>query len=291
MRLHASTLLALLLACGGETTPPPPDAGPVASDYDGTWLMTSMTLRDGSGTSITILRDGSPTAIRGDAVWLATTATTATLDVRQALTTDGLLASDIMHTVVQVMVEPDRWVLTASDGVSVFVPEAAGDHLVITSDPSDPRHTAPDPPSNVVLDRVAPWPMTFVGGWTLLSMQLVDRTIMMGACTDLGSGQWGKIGMEISIDNRLRFEREMTITTFSDDQCTAQTGAQGSVQRGMAEDADGKLQIWGIEEQRAEYQRFAYTIAGNEARLSRIECLPMPACVDEAPLVVTMRRH
>ncbi len=285
--------LLTLSACGDDGGSPNDaavDAGITATDVEGTWLMASLTLPD-QGTLVTLLRDGMPQGLRGDVVVTATGAATATLRVRQAILMDGLLASDIDAFDIPVVLEPDRWILTEPEGgVMVFTMALTGDHLVLTLDPDDPRVTATDPPHAIVLDRVTPWTTTTAGEWVLVSLTNASGTIPGDVCTAAGGG-WFKVHMAITISDRQMFERVMTTTSYSDDTCTTLVNTQTSAQLGYGEEEGGNvLRIWGVEDDNEEYLAFALSQASGALTLTRTACLPQPACEDEAPTRVVVRR-
>lgn len=292
-------LIGLVLiagGCGGDDGGGPDagvvDAAPIAGDFAGTWVMTSMTVPV-EGTLVTLLRDAEPRGLRGDAVFVATGASAGTLDVRQVVLEDGLIASEVWLTLADVTVEPGRWVVSEPAGkVTVFTTALAGDHLVLTLDPADPRTTAVDPPRTIVVDRVTPWTTTVVGAWDLVSMQLPDGTVTAGACTEVQPGSaWAVVTMDIAFSARLMFERSMTMTGYSDAACTVVTGTQTSVQTGYAEEEGGTvLRLWGREGDTREHLRFDLAVTGDAATLTRTACRPLPACEGETPLVVNVRR-
>lgn len=289
------------LGCGGGDSGPPQDAGPdappdapglTAGDFDGLWLMTSLTITDDAGVEQTLRRDGIAQAVRGDVVFTSADDDNGTIDVRQALLVNGLLAAEVMSITLDVTVEPDRWVLTDPDGgVIVLAAELAGDRLTLDLDEADPRNTADNPPRQIVLDRAEPWKKMVVGDWTLVSMTTPSGTLEAGECTEMDPGtSWALISMAIEFDSRLTFERTMEMQAFSDDQCTEPAGSMSSVQTGMAEDVDDTLSIWGLENGDAEFIEFTTEMAGDDLVLTRETCLPSPACEDEAPLEVVVRR-
>ncbi len=287
-------LAASLLACGDGT--PSPDAGIdapfTAEAYEGLWLMTSLTItRDGA--PVTLRRDGTSQSLRADVVLAAADAANATLSVRQAPLQGGLLASDVSHLVALAALEPTRWRITEPGGkVAVFTATGNADHLQLDRAAADPQHTSPDAPLQIVLDRAPPWGTTAVGDWDLVTMQLPDRLITAGACTELEAGQrWAKVTMVIRFSDRLLFVREMTTTQYSDAQCETLVGTSTSNQVGMTEHEGTTLRMWGLENGRAEFQAFTTTFTDDRAALTRTSCLPMPACNDTAPLEVAVRRR
>jgi hypothetical protein len=174
--------------------------------------------------------------------------------------------------------------------VIVFTMALTGDHLVLSLDPDDPRVTATDPPRAIVLDRVTPWTTTTVGDWVLVSLTNASGTITGDVCTAAG-GAWMKVHMAIAISDRQLFERVMTLTSYSDDACTTLVNTQTSTQVGYGEEAGGNvLRIWGVEADNEEYQAFALSQASGVLTLTRTACLPQPACEDEAPTSVVVRR-
>lgn len=284
MRTTLFLLALAVAACGDDGGSP--DAGPTATDYDGTWLISSVTL-PGTGT---LTRDGTPVAFRGDAVFRATSATTGTLDVRQVILRDGLIDSEVMAFTIGVTVEPGRWLLTETDGVSVYTAALTGEHLVLTLDAADPRTTSPDPATAIIVDRVAPWSTAVVGTWDLVSMTFTDRTIVAETCVALQPGVvWGRLSMKITFDVRLRFMRTMTTSTYSDEGCATLTGTQTALQTGLAEEEGGAaLRMWGVEDDRAEYISFSIAASDERMTLARTGCLPLPACEDDAPTTVVV---
>jgi len=290
-----AVLVAVASGCGGDDGGNPDaaiDAGPTAADFDGTWLMTSLTVATPSGP-VTLGRDGTPQGVRGDVVFGATGPAAATLSVRQAILADGLLGGEVDWFTVDVALEAGRWLLTdPDDEVLVFTTEVTGDHLVLTLDPTDPRLTATDPPSRIVLDRVTPWSTTTVGAWDLVSITLPAMgTVTAGTCTAAGGGG-AKIAMVVTFSERLLFQRVMTTTVYADAQCTTQTQLQTSTQTGYAEEeGDALLRMWGYENGEGEYQRFTMARAADVVTLTRTDCLPQPACATEAPTAVVVRRR
>lgn len=276
----------VLAACGDDSTPE-------AADYDGQWLMTELVVDD-DGSPLTLRRDGVAQGIRADIVFAATGPLTGTLDVRQVVLVDGLIAGPIAEPTGTVAVEPDRWVMTDPDGeVIVFATALDQDHLVLTHDPTDPRDTATDPPRSVTVDRVSPWSTTTVGSWDLVSITSDGTTIVAGTCLEVQAGtRWGKLTMVIEIGDRLLFSRVMTTTLYSDAACTAQTTQTTSTQTGYGEEeADATLRMWAVEGDRSEFQQFSIAVAGPSLTLTRTSCLPTPACLTSAPTEVVVRRR
>lgn len=277
--------LALASACG--------DDGVKASDYEGTWLIESMTVPTEAG-ELTLTRDGVPDAIRGDVVFTATGDTTATMNARQVLLVQGLPADQVSSTDLAVAVEEGRWVLTETDGVTVFdVMKHDGDALMLTVDLTDPRTTTTNPPREIMVRRVTPWGTACVGAWDLVSMTSAGGTITANVCTELVAGQrWGKLQMAVSFDGRLLFSRTMTMTTYADAACTSLVSTESSLQAGLAEeDAGAALRIWALEGDNAEHLAFTISEVGEVMTLTRTACLPMPSCASEAPTTVVVRRH
>lgn len=254
--------------------------------------MTSLTLA-GEGGPLTLRRDGAPNGLRADVVLTATGATSASLSVRQVLLEAGLLSDDVSHLVAQVALEPTRWRITEPEGkVAVFTATGTGDHLQLDRAATDPQHTSPDAPLQIVLDRVAPWTLTAAGRWDLVTMRLPDRTVTAGACAEVEPEQrWGKITMVIRFSDRLLFFREMTTTLYSDAQCETQLSTSTSIQVGMVEHEGTAFRMWGLENGRAEYQAFTIAFTDDRANLTRTACLPTPACTETAPLELTVRRR
>lgn len=275
--------LALAPACGG---------GVDAHDYDGTWLISSLTLAGESGP-VTLTRDGAPVSIRGDAVFAATSDTAATMKVRQLVLDEGLPANDVETPAVSVAVEEGRWILTESGEVSVFTTELEGEHLMLMLDPEDTRNTAADPPLEIMVDRVAPWSTACVGSWDLVSMTTSAGTITGNACTRAGD-RWFKPQMMISFDSRLLFQRILIITSYADAACTDLVDMQSTMQLGYAEEESGAaLRMWGVEPATAtaEYLAFSTAVAGDTMTLTRTACLPMPSCTTSAPTTVVVTRR
>ena len=294
--LHRALILAagaMLASCGGDDGTPVDAAvdASAAAEYQGLWLLTELVFDDG-GTPITVRRDGVTQALRGDAQFDATGAATGRLQVRQLLLASGLPASAVMSTTHDVVVEPGRWVLTdvASGDVTVFTTALTGDHLVLTHDAADPRDTAANPPRSVTVDRVAPWSTTMVGQWDLVSITFGGTTVIADSCYAPMPSTWVRMTMAITIDARLGFERVMTMRIFSDDTCTTQVDTTSSTQLGMAEEEGGlHARIWGVENDRREYQAFDLSHAGSDLVLTRTACLPSPDCDTTAPTEVVVR--
>jgi hypothetical protein len=106
----------------------------------------------------------------------------------------------------------------------------------------------------------------------------------------LGNG-WARLTMTVTITDRQLFERLMTITTYTDDQCTVQDQTSSSTQTGYGEEEGGTtLRIWGWEDGTGEYQAFSMALDAGVLTLTRTACLPQPDCEQTAPLQVVMRR-
>lgn len=296
--LSSFTLALTLLGCGGDPTVVVDaaitiDAPPMATDFEGMWLMTELVVDD-AGTPRTLRRDGVPQALRGDVLLTPTGPYTATLDLRQALLSEGLLVSPVFHDVDAVLLEPDRWVLTTGDGeVVVFTTARTGERLVLTHDATDPRDTATDPPRSLIVERVTPWSSALVGAWDLVSITTGGQTVTAGACTPTAIPElWLTLTMRIDISPRLLFTRVMTTRRYADRACTQLTNEQSSTQAGMGEEVDrSALRIWATEGQRSEYQAFDLAIASELVTLARTACLPSPACLESAPTQVVVRRR
>jgi len=287
MRTSKLILAALLLtaACGGDDIN--------ARDYDGLWLIMSMTVND-NGSPLTVTRDGTSQAVRGDVLWTGTGDTAATMQARQTLLVDGLMAGPVYQTDLTGLVEADRWVLTDEGGeVTVFTLAQDGDHMDLTLDPTDPRMTAVDPPTAISLHRVTPWSSTSVGDWDLVSITVGGQTLAADTCIEVQTGLvWGKITMVISIDDRLVFTRTMTSTAYSDANCTVQANQQVSVQAGYGEEeTDTTLRMWAYENGNAQFLEFSMAIAADVLTLTRTSCLPLPGCTDGTPTEVIVQRR
>lgn len=299
MRLATALAVIFTIGCGGTSSTPdagpdaPSDGGLTARDFDGFWLMTSLTIVDEGGVERTLKRDGIAQSIRADVQFASSGDDSGAIDVRQAVLVNGLLADEVMSMTLDVTVEPDRWLMTDPDGgVIVLAAELAGDRLTLDLDAADPRNTAENPPIQIVLERAEPWTTRVVGDWALVSMTTPSGTLEAGACTEMNPGTtWALMSMAISFDARLLFERTMHVDAFSDDQCTAPDGSMTSVQTGMAEEVDdATLSIWAIENGEAEFLEFTIGEDGDTTVLTRTACLPSPVCGDEAPLEVVVRR-
>lgn len=306
MRSMTCLVLVLALGCGGGSAMPDgaadapnaadavPDAHQItAADYEGLWLMTSLTMPQQDGTYVTVLRAGDPSSIRGDALFHATDSLNGTLDVRQVLLDQGLIASPISALRATVAIEPGVWVLTDDGGgVSVFAAALAGDHLVLTL-VDDPRNTAESSPAEIVLDRRSPWTTTVVGTWDMVSMELPSQTVQAGSCVEIQTGSvWAVLQMEIVFDDRLLFTRTQTIRFYTDDACSMFDQEQTSVQTGLAEEEnDDSLRIWATENAVSVYQAFSMAVVGDTVTLTRTDCLPQPDCTDTAPVSVVVTRR
>lgn len=296
--LLSSLGLALaLLACGDDTVvidaPIAVDAPPTSADFEGMWLITELVVDD-AGTVRTLRRDGVPQALRGDVMFTPTAPLTATLDVREALLTDGLLTAAVFHDVDAVALEPDRWVLTTGNGeIAVFTTARSGERMVLTHDAADPRDNATNPPRSITIERVTSWTTSTVGAWDLVSITIGGQTIVAGACTPTAIPElWLRMTMQIDITPRHLFTRVMTTRRYADSNCTQLTNEQSSTQAGFGEEVDlAGLRMWGLEGQRSEFQAFSLAAAGNQLTLTRTACLPSPACLDTAPTQVVVRRR
>jgi hypothetical protein len=279
--LRAALLcLPFLVACG--------DGAP-AEDYAGTWLITSITTSDPFG-AVTVTRDGAPMGLRGDVVFAPTGDATAAMHVRQIALEDGVPTGRPMSADMTVEVEDGRWIVTEDSGqVSVFNTALhQGEHLVLTPDPADPRHTAEDPPLEVVAMKAPAWGNATVGVWDLVMMEIPGDDMIANMCTELVPGQaWGKAQMMIVIDSHLVFERWLTVARYADPMCRELVSMAQSPQYGLAEEEDGVLRLWAHEGERGEYLSFAIT-QERVMTLTRTACLPMPGCAEEAPTTVVV---
>jgi hypothetical protein len=278
--LFALPLLAT--ACGDDL------GGAVAADFDGTWVISSLTVPVGTGKStVTLPRSGAQDEVRGDAVFTATGERTADLQVRQGLLRDHLLLGDVVRADVAVELEGDRWILTADDGVTVFAATRAGEELTLVLDAEDARTTARAPAREVRLTRTEPWTTRSVGVWDLMSMATPSGTLIGNTCMPAGDGA-ARLQMMVAIDERLLYRRTLTTVTYADRACTEMTDVRQSVLTGMAEESQGALlQLWGREGDRAEYVAFSLTGEGGVLTLSRMGCLPA-GCEDSVPLEVVV---
>ncbi len=272
-------LVLLASACG--------DDGVKASDYAGTWLVTSMT----AGTpAVTLTRDGTPRSLRADVVITATGDTTATLVERQLVLEGGVPAGEPARVDMTVALEGDRWVLTGDDGVIVFTAMKHGDALMLTLDPDDARTTAADPPDELMMMPATAWTTACVGNWNLVSMTLGTTVIPAGTCTPVG-GSFAQLQMNVAFDEALLFTRFTRLTTYGDASCNLQLDLRSSSQVGLAEEEGGAaLRMFAIEGDAAELLTFAIATAGDTMTLTRTACLPLPGCETDAPTTVVVAR-
>lgn len=303
MRVCHSTFLAVAAlavaagaGCGGGSSNPDapidavvtPDGPPTAARFSGFWLMTSVTL---SGQPAPLTRNGDPLSIRGDIVAAATSDTALLFDVRQVALDHGLVASEIQTFSIPVTLDGDLFVMSVPDGVAVYDAALTGDHLVLSFVATDPRNTASEPPTEIVIDRAPPWTTAAIGTWDLVTMQLPSQTVTAGLCTLVGPSTWAIATMQVSITGRLIFQRTLSTTTYAEETCTTITLAETTVQHGLAEEEGGTaLRIWGREEATSEYIAFTMSFAGDEVTLVRTACLPAPDCASTAPVQLVLVR-
>ncbi|HVV84870.1 MAG TPA: hypothetical protein VHE35_17520 [Kofleriaceae bacterium] len=275
--------LPLLAACGDE--------GNTADEYDGTWVIASMTMPGEQGP-VTVTRDGSPSSLRGDVVFTATGDSTAAMHVRQIPLEDGVPVAAVSSDDLTVAIEGGRWILTDDTGaVSVFTIEHDGDHLTLTLDPDDARNTAEQPPQQVHVMRVPPWTTYSAGAWDLLWMSMPAQGMMVAnTCVEVVTGErWSRLQMMIDFDPHLVFRRTMTTGVYSDGACSQLVGMTQSVQTGLAEEEGGTLlRLWGYENGVGEHLAFTMARAGHALTLTRTACLPMPGCDASTPTEVVV---
>ena len=211
------------------------------------------------------------------------------MDLRLAVLDGGLLAGPFLTQVHDLVVEDDRWVLSTDEETVVFATALDGPRLVLSFDADDPRNAGGNPPLEVVLDRVTPWPDVLVGHWELISLTLPSQMVVAGVCTEIQAGsRWAKIAQDIVFDARLVFEQTTTVDVYDDDACTSRLATQTSGQVGMAEADDVEhLRLWTIDDADvAGFQAFTMEVADGAATLTLTACLPAPACEDTAPTEV-----
>jgi hypothetical protein len=289
MRIQLATLLcaSLLAACGGDDVD--------ARDYDGTWLLTSMTIPTEAGET-TLTREGTPTSVRGDVVIAATGDTSAAMHVRQIGLELGVPATEVMSQDMAVEVEEGRWVLTEDGGqVTVFAVALHGDeHLVLTYDPEDSRNTAENPPREVQAMRATPWGRSLVGTWDAVSMQVGTTSMQMNTCTAIGD-RWYQVQASLTVDEWLVSERTLTAALYSDAGCTQVMDSNQFVQTGLAEEEGPVLRTWSIEvggdEPTPLHEAYTVGLADSTLTLTRTGCLPMPSCESDGPSVVVAVRR
>lgn len=273
-----------------------PDGGPTpAIAHAGLWRFRSFSSFDpDTGTTTTVTRDGTPDAIRGDAIVAAIGADSTLLDVRIGLVRNGLLAGPVLVQHQMVGIEGDRWAIRTQDGnTDVFTFSRAGDQATLTYDPTDPRNETMQPhPSEIILDLVAPMPMLF-GDWELFSLTYPGGgMVMAGACEASSTpGEWVRLTQHIVVDTRNLLRQETLREIFSDATCTTPIGSQSGTAAGMAEEDGSQASFYIIPDiGTAVTVVFDVSTSGTDATLTRVSCLPA-GCEATQPTQVVIRRR
>ncbi|MBZ0118558.1 MAG: hypothetical protein K8H88_16260 [Sandaracinaceae bacterium] len=274
-----------------------PDGGPVpAIEHAGLWrFMSFSTFDPDTGVTTTLTRDGTPDAIRGDAIVAAIGVDSTLLDVRIGLLRDGVLTGPVLTQHQMVGIEGERWAIRTQDGnTDVFTFSRAGEMATLTYDETDPRNEVTQShPSEIVLERVPQTNLLF-GDWELVSLTYSGGGMTVaGACEASSTpGEWTRLRQLIVVDTRDVLRQQTTRELFSDDTCTTLIGTQSQGGGGMAED-DGARTTFYVRSDTGTSTTVTFDVAfaGTDATLTRVSCLPLPGCEASQPTSVVIHRR
>jgi hypothetical protein len=264
----------LLPGCGSDP------GAPMASDFEGLWLITSVTAQVGTSTQ-TVQRDGAPLAVWGDVVFTPVTESTGVVSIRQVLLEDNVPQGPLISREDEVVLDGQQWVLTEETGdVSVYTAVLNGDNLSLTWNPSDSRNmrTAP-PPEEILAMRAPAWPVTTVGNWK--RSRDCDSMLIP---SDPPIFVTIRFEARLSISSRHVAEVNFSFAIHENSDCSDPVAPATPTQFGLLEEDDGKLLGWwvtGAEPRalRAKFEELRFSIAGDELSTTPIDCEPWPDCL------------
>jgi hypothetical protein len=264
----------LVAGCGSDS------GTATASDFEGLWLITSVTAQVGTSTE-TVQRDGTPLAVRGDVVFTASTKSTGVVSIRQVLLENEVPQGPLISREDEVVLDGQQWVLTEETGdVSVYTAVLDGENLSLTWNPSDPRNMRTEPPPEEILAVRAPaWPVMTVGTWeqgrdcqslVIMSDPPLFATIRYEA--------------RLSISPRHVAEVNFSFAVHENSDCSDPVAPANWRQFGLLEEDDGKLRGWWVigtdpRPLRARFEELRFSLAGDELSTTPIDCEPQPDCL------------
>ncbi len=264
----------LVSGCGSDAHPP------IASEFEGLWLITSVTAQVGMTTQ-TVQRDGSPLAVRGDVLFTPTTESSGVVSIRQVLLENEVPQGALISREDEVALDGQQWVLTEEAGdVSVYTADLDGDNLSLTWNPSDSRNmrTAP-PPEEILAMRAPAWPVTTVGNWE--RSRDCDSMVIPGDPPVFVTIHYE---VRLSISPRHVAEANLSFAFHQNSDCSDLVAPNTVTQFGLLEEDDGKLRSWwetstAIRVLRERYEELRFSIAGDELSTTPIDCEPWPDCL------------
>jgi hypothetical protein len=272
------------------------DGGPstIATAFDGYWRMTSWTVGTGTAAVVTTRMPG-PEQVMSDFHITATDRFSSVLDGKNLFLSDGLLAA-LSTVTASIEIEPERWVVTPGDEEQVFTFVLDGDVVTLDLDEADPRNvgTTEDTPRAITLAR-QPAPLgRHRGDWSLRRIRFpTGETVTATDCPFLGDGAYGRLSLDLSIDELDLLEMTFEVVFYRDDTCTTPNGG-GTVDefRGAVEENGDRLDQWMIQDnaERVSVEWTADHTVVDTMMLTRVACVPEPVCQVEVPLSIIFAR-
>lgn len=275
-------LLAALIASGcGDG-----GGGTEATDFDGFWVLSSMTMDFGGMTGeATVTRGGMPMGLIGDGVFTSSSATEGTLDFRFAPIEDNQMAAEAIVFLGSIEVESDRWILhnpndpgdPMDDSTNVFTTDLDGDTLTLTADPSDPRNTSTDGPTELVMTRQAPWGSELEGTWDYTQTGPTDLI----PCTSPAIGESEMSEFTLIMTDRWWAEQEGYKYIWAvDDACSGSptiTTPSGLNGLQWLSEVDGDAVRWYTYDEMTMmgiYAEWTFAANGGDYDFTRVDCEP-----------------
>ena len=266
------------------------DAGaPTASDFEGLWLITSITA-DVGGSMETRDRDGTPLAVRGDVFFTPATNETGTLSIRQVLLDGNVPQGPLLLREDAVELDEDRWVLTEPTGdVSVYLAELDGDALTLTWDEDDPRNASTEPPPSAILaDRAPPWGTSTVGTWRQSGECLPILTspvipILPGTPPLALSARYDS---DLIISSRHIADWTVDVFVHLSSDCSGSPESFSATLFGLLEEEGDTLRTWWPATSTAavtlppDFRELEFSVVSDVLSMTSSDCDPTPGCID-----------
>lgn len=285
MLIFALLVATMAAGCGddGGGGPPAP-----TDDMEGFWLITSYTDDFGMGPpAMKIERGGASIGLIGEAILTTSSDTEMHLDWRVAPLDGMQIPIEPIVFEAMITVEEDRWVVPnqndpmdpMDDDVVVFLTERVGEVLTLTPDPTDPRHTATDPPDEIVIERTAPWGTDLVGEWIVTDLDGSDpRDCTM---TDVDESQQQSI--EWNMDDRWWVAQAIHTSSYDNETCAGSPTSMETMDIQWFAEVDGdalRTYAWDADSSTGLHLGWTFVLNGADADLTSTTCDPPSFCSD-----------
>jgi len=282
------TLISALAILAGACSDGSGNGALTAQQLEGFWVFSSITVVEG-GEDMTLVRDGEPGAVRGDALVVATSATEGRMFVRLFMTMDDFPVALAVVDEVEIRLTGSTFTVMEGDDETSFHATLTGTTLRLDSTDT----VASDAPKQLVLTRASAWGEVTQGDWEVVELTMGGETQTAGACVETDEGEGVIGGMALSFDPHLVVRVTETDTYFEDPECQTLSHVDERESIALAEEEGSTLRLWTWSSDHDGEGYIELTLqssAGETLTLERVRCAPVPACEAYMPTRIVLGR-